>query len=110
MPKFESAEYRPPIVSRPCSTARKPSACASRSSADPGSVMATNRAAACVPTASRAFAKKYFFSTLGSSVDPDLLETKNRVRVRSTDASAARTWAGSVESSDAQSRRRRSRL
>ena len=26
MPKFESAEYRPPIVSRPCSTARKPSA------------------------------------------------------------------------------------
>ena len=72
---------------------------ASRSSAEPGIRDGHEpRRPPASPTASRALAKKYFFSTFGSSVDPDLLETKNRVRVRSIDASAARTWAGSVES------------
>ena len=33
-----------------------------------------------------------------SSVVPDLLETMNSVLLRSTASSAARTWAGSVES------------
>ena len=51
-----------------------------------------------LPTASFMRAMKYCFRILGSSVEPDLLDTRMIVFARSTLCSAARTCAGSVES------------
>ena len=47
--------------------------------------------------------KKWRCSRSGSSVEPDLLATMNRVRAGSIWASSARIWAGSVESSTSSS-------
>ena len=46
MPKFDSAENRPPIDGTPANVRRKPSEAARRSRLEPGSVIATKRAAA----------------------------------------------------------------
>ena len=99
MPKSDRAEYRPPIDARPCATWRKPFSSASCSSFEPGSVIAMKRrGASSAPTASRMRSKKYCSKMFGSSVVPDLLETMQTVRVRSSSCSRALTCAGSVES------------
>ncbi len=53
--------------------------------------------ASCAPTAASTRAKKYCFSTSGSSVLPDLLDTMNSVRAGSILLSMVRICAGSVE-------------
>ena len=58
-PKYDSAEYRPPMLASPWNTARKPRSVARRSSADPASVTATNRVpAASLPARWRTRSKK----------------------------------------------------
>ena len=99
-PKYDRAEYRPPMLASPWNTARKPRSVARRSSADPASVTATNRdPAASLPARWRTRSKKCACSRLVSSVVPDLLETTKSVRSRSICASKRLSWAGSVESS-----------
>jgi hypothetical protein len=79
---------------------RKPSALATYSSFEPGSVIAMNRSPALPgPTTSFTRSKKCCLKMFGSSVVPDFDDTMNKVRPRSTRASHARTCAGSVESS-----------
>ena len=55
--------------------------------------------ARCSPTVWRMRSMKYCSRMLGSSVVPDLLDTMNSVRLRSTAPSVAAICAGSVESS-----------
>ena len=62
--------------------------------------MAMKRApASSAPTSCATRSKKYCLRMLGSSVEPDLLETMTSVFFRSTLFSNVLTWAGSVESS-----------
>src|SRR5215469_9005218 len=88
----------------PQNTCRNPSASATCCRFDPGSVMATKCfPASCAPIAELTCLKKYSLKILGSSVDPDLLETMNKVSFKSTAFSADRICAGSVESSTSSS-------
>ena len=57
-PKFESAENRPPMDGMPWNTCLNRSARAIWSNCEPGSVMATKRAAASPPSSVRARARK----------------------------------------------------
>ena len=106
MPKWESAEYRPPMLGRPWKMCRNLSPRATCSIFEPGSVTAMKRDPACsAPTTCFARSKKYCLKILGSSVLPDLLDTRNSVLARSTFCSIALICAGSVESSTCSSGR-----
>jgi hypothetical protein len=70
---------------------RKPSPSATRCICEPGSVTATNRLPTLsAPTVCLMRSKKYCFRMLGSSVLPDLLDTMQSVRARSSFFSKAR--------------------
>src|SRR5215469_12944757 len=78
---------------------RKPSAFATCSIFEPGSVIAIKWLPAFpAPTAFSISAKKYCLRMFGSRVEPDLLATTASVFVRSTLSRVAFTCAGSVES------------
>src|SRR6266404_5740808 len=79
---------------------RKRSLSAACRSFDPGSVIAMNRLpTSSSPTTCRVRSKKYCLKILGSSVEPDLLETMNSVLARSMLFSIDLIRAESVESS-----------
>ena len=72
------------MLGNPWNTQRNPSLRAAFSSDEPGSVIATNRfGASAAPTVCFARSKKYCLKMFGSSVLPDLLDTRNKVRPRS---------------------------
>src|SRR5579862_2478651 len=78
---------------------RKPSALATCSILEPGSVMAMKwLPALSAPTVCLVRSKKYCLKMLGSSVEPDLLETIKIVFAGLICESKDLTWAGSVES------------
>jgi len=90
MPKFERAEYRPPMLGMPKKMCRNPSRSATCCNFDPGSVMAMKRSPTfSAPMTSLARWKKYCVKMLDSKVVPDLLDTMNTVRARSTFLSTA---------------------
>ena len=98
MPKWESAEKRPPTLGSPWKTFRKPSRWACLSRSVPGSVMATKRLAAWPPRRLRVRSRKWARSAAGSMVVPDLDATMKSVRRRSISRSSERICAGTVES------------
>jgi hypothetical protein len=78
---------------------RKPSLRASASSGEPGSVMAANREPASARPAASTRERKKRYCERVSSVVPDLLDTRKKVRSRRAPASAERIASGSVASS-----------
>ena len=99
IPKFERAEYRPPMLGTPKRMCLKPSLSATCCILEPGSVTAMNRCpASFAPRTCVTRSKKYCLKMFGSSVPPDLLETIKSVLARSTLFSNVLTCAGSVES------------
>ena len=73
------------MFGQPKKTRRKPSRSATCCIFEPGSVMARKRLpASSEPTSCSIRSKKYCLKMLGSSVEPDLLETMNSVFFRST--------------------------
>ena len=98
MPKWESAEKRPPTLGSPWKTFRKPSRWACLSRSVPGSVMATKRLPAWPPRRLRVRSRKWARSAAGSMVVPDLDATMKSVRRRSISRSSERICAGTVES------------
>ena len=99
MPKFDRAEYRPPMLGTPGKMERNWRCWASCWSGLAGSVIAINRAPALsAPIAWATLSKKYCVKTLGSVVPPDFEETINSVLLGSIFCAHASTWAGTVES------------
>ncbi len=99
MPKFDSAEYRPPMLGTPKKIRRKWSASATCCNFDPGSVMASTSWPGCsLSTVFCTRSKKYCLKMFGSSVAPDLLDTMNNVLAMSICFSMDLICAGSVES------------